>query len=121
VTLSVLARDPKVVMGAVIAAALAGGGFWFLEVASKGRAMGGGDTKLAFAMGLILGVQGTAIALFLAFDVAAVVGLIMIGAHRRRRTDLIPFGPYLVGGTVLAYLFGRAIVNWYLQMNGVSL
>jgi prepilin signal peptidase PulO-like enzyme (type II secretory pathway) len=109
-----------VVLGAAEAAVLAGGGFWLLVAATKGRAMGGGDIKLAFAMGLILGAQATAVGLLVAFNVAAIVGVALIVSKRKGRRDQIPFGPYLVGGTIVAYLYGREIVDWYLRFNGLS-
>jgi prepilin signal peptidase PulO-like enzyme (type II secretory pathway) len=37
----------------------------------------------------------------------------------RGRKDQIPFGPFLVGGTVVAFLFGRILIDWYLRMNGM--
>jgi len=119
VTVAVLARNPQVALGGFEAAVAAGGGFFLLVAATKGRAMGGGDIKLAFAMGLILGVQGTAVAMLAAFNVAAVVGLVMIAVRKRKRRDQIPFGPYLVGGTIVAFLFGRSVVAWYLRLNGL--
>jgi leader peptidase (prepilin peptidase)/N-methyltransferase len=119
VTMAVLTRSPQVLLGAGEAAVLAGGMFWALVAGSKGRAMGGGDVKLAFAMGLILGLQGTAVALLVAFNVAALVGVVLMASKKRGRKDQIPFGPYLVGGTIVAFLFSRYLVTWYLQLNGL--
>lgn len=104
----------------VLAAVLAGGGFLLLAMVSKGKAMGGGDIKLAAVMGLILGLMSSAFAMMVSFDVAALVGLALIIAHRRRRRDLIPFGPFLVLGTVVAYLWGHDIMQWYLRANGLT-
>jgi prepilin signal peptidase PulO-like enzyme (type II secretory pathway) len=109
----------QVLAGPLAAALLAGGGFYTLVVVSKGRAMGGGDIKLAFAMGLILGLQGTAVAMLVAFNVAAALGLVLIATKKRGRRDQIPFGPFLVGGTVVAFLWGRELVDWYLRLTGV--
>lgn len=117
--MALLTGSQQVVWGALGAAGVAGGGFLALVAGTKGRAMGGGDIKLAFAMGLMLGVQGTAVALLVAFNVAAVVGLVMIATRKRKRRDQIPFGPYLVGGTIVAFLFGRELVAWYLRLNGL--
>ncbi len=118
-TMSLLRHSPQVAIGALAAALVAGGGFYLLVAVTKGRAMGGGDIKLAFAMGLMLGVQGTAVALLVAFNVAAVVGVVMIATKVKGRRDQIPFGPYLVGGTMVAFLFGRELVGWYLRINGI--
>lgn len=114
-----LAHAPQVFLGSIMAAVVAGGMFLILVAGTKGRAMGGGDIKLAFAMGLILGAQGTAVALLLAFNVAALVGVVMIANRRRKRNTQISFGPYLVAGTVFAFLWGRHLVAWYLNINGI--
>lgn len=109
-----------VVRGALVAAVAAGGIFWIMAAASRGRAMGGGDIKLAFAMGLLLGVQGTVVAMFIAFNVAAIAGIGLILTKKRGRRDHIPFGPYLVLGTIVAYLYGREMVAAYLRLGGVG-
>ncbi|HVQ43633.1 MAG TPA: prepilin peptidase [Candidatus Saccharimonadia bacterium] len=119
-TMAVATHSPQVLWGALAAALVAGGAFYALVWATKGRAMGGGDIKLAFAMGLVLGAQGTAVAMLVAFNVAAAVGVAMIASRRRGRHDHIPFGPYLVGGTIVAFLWGREIVAWYLRLNGLG-
>ena len=106
--------------GPAIAAVAIGGAFYALVAVSKGRAMGGGDIKLAFAMGLILGLRGSAIAMLIAFDSAALIAVILLLARRRGRRDRIAFGPFLVAGTVIAYLYGGPIVHWYLHFNGLA-
>jgi prepilin signal peptidase PulO-like enzyme (type II secretory pathway) len=118
--MSVVARSPGLIAQYLVAAVLAGGIFYAIVFFSQGRAMGGGDVKLAFAMGLILGPGGTALALLLAFNVAAVLGIALIVMRRRRGKDQIPFGPFLVGGTVIAFLFGQPIIHWYLNLNGLG-
>jgi prepilin signal peptidase PulO-like enzyme (type II secretory pathway) len=120
VTMAVMIGSPVVLERALEAALLAGGGFWALVFFSRGRAMGGGDIKLAVAMGLLLGVKGTALALLVAFNVAALVGIGLIMAHRKGRRDQIPFGPFLVLGTVSAFWFCEPVVNWYLRVNGLG-
>jgi prepilin signal peptidase PulO-like enzyme (type II secretory pathway) len=111
---------PQFVSGPLVAAFLTSGAFLLLGILTRGRAIGGGDVKLAFAMGLILGLKGTAVALLLAFDVAAAIGILLIILKFRTRKDQIPFGPFLVLGTIVAYLYTTEIVDWYLRLNGVG-
>lgn len=106
--------------GPVLAALVFGGAFLALVWGSGGRAMGGGDIKLAALMGLILGLKATALAMLIAFNSAALVGVVLIATRRRKRRDHLPFGPFLVLGTVVAYLYGADIVQWYLRANGLS-
>jgi leader peptidase (prepilin peptidase)/N-methyltransferase len=72
--------------------------------------MGFGDVKLAFGMGMMLGVGGGLSALVFAVWVGAIVSLCLIGINRlaRRRGRLtmkseIPFGPFLVFGTFFVF------------------
>ncbi len=103
-------------LSSVLAAALAGGAFYALAAVSKGRWMGGGDIKLVFLMGLVLGLQKILLALFLGFNVAAVVAVVLLLVRLKKRTDYIPFGPFLVGATIVAYLYGQVVINWYLNI-----
>lgn len=105
--------------GPMLAALVGGAAFYGLAAATGGRAMGGGDIKLVFAMGLLLGLKGLAVALLVAFNTAAVVGVTLIVTGRKRRRDHIPFGPFLVAGTIVAFLWGQDIVTWYLRINGL--
>jgi leader peptidase (prepilin peptidase)/N-methyltransferase len=73
------------------------------------RGMGMGDVKLAAFVGVGLGYLGWATlvaGVFAAFVLGGVVALGLIVTRLRGRKDLIPFGPYLAGGAVLALLLG---------------
>jgi leader peptidase (prepilin peptidase)/N-methyltransferase len=85
----------------LLAAGLFGGAFYALAVVTRGKGMGGGDIKLAFIMGLLLGLQKTSLAMLIAFNVAAIVGLGLILAGRKGRGSQIPFGPFLILGTLI--------------------
>lgn len=98
---------------ALVAALVAGGFFYLLFAVSKGKWMGGGDVKLAFVMGLILGLRDVLIALMIGFNIAAIISVTLIVSKKLSRKSLIPFGPFLILGTVLAGLWGADIFNWY--------
>lgn len=104
----------------VLAALAVGGGFYALAAVSKGRWMGGGDIKLVFLMGLLLGWSKLGVALMIAFNGGALIGVLLIAFKLKHRRDHIPFGPFLVGGTVIAALYGQGIINWYLRLMGYS-
>lgn len=86
--------------------------FLLLFFATRGRGMGFGDVVLTLLMGLFLGFPNTAFALYIAFLTGAVVSLILIlmGAKHLRK-DTIPFGPFLVTGTLISFLFGSSILK----------
>jgi len=106
--------------------AAVGGTAVFLAIAnvgsllSKQEAMGGGDIKLVFLMGLALGLKGLALALLIAFNSAALVGVALILLRRKGRRDYVPFGPFLIAATVFVFLYGREIIQWYLRLNGLE-
>ena len=101
-----------------ILAGFVGGAFFLLLVVfSKGKAMGGGDIKLAVFMGLVLGLSKLAVALFLAFLTGAIVSLILIFVGKKRFGQTIAFGPFLVFGAYVALIWGQQILDWYLRIN----
>lgn len=95
-------------------AALAAGGFFLsLVLITKGAGMGGGDVKLAFWMGLLLGWPKIIIALFLAFTLGAICGIILMILKKKNFKSEIPFGPFLVIGTIVALFWGESMAKWY--------
>ena len=104
-------------MTGVVLAGLGTSGFFFAIYAlSKGRAMGFGDVKLAFFMGLFLAWPGILIALFFAFLAGAAVGVSLILLKKKQLRSQVPFGPFLIGSTFFALFFGEAIAHWYLGL-----
>lgn len=104
-------------LGSKAAAALAGGGaFYLLHIIGKGKWMGGGDVKLAFVMGVILGGQNLLVAMFIGFTSAAILSILLLLLSKLGRKDLIPFGPFLIAGTFFAMLYGQSIVRAYLNL-----
>ena len=102
--------------GMVLAGLGAGAFFFAIYALSKGRAMGFGDVKLAFFLGLFLGWPNILVALFSAFTMGALVGIALIAAKKKQLRSQVPFGPFLIGGTFFALLFGEAITHWYLGL-----
>lgn len=90
--------------------------FGFLVWVTKGRGMGLGDVELAMALGLLLGWPRSLIAIFLAFLMGALVGIGMVFAKKKSFGQALPFGPFLVAGTVIALVWGYDVWLWYLGM-----
>jgi len=92
--------------------ALAASGFLMvLHLVSKGKGMGMGDVKLAFFIGLLLGVRNTIVTFYLAFIIGAIVGIILLISKRIKRKSPIAFGPFLILGTIIAWYYGSKIVS----------
>jgi len=82
------------------------------------RGMGLGDVKLAFVLGLYLGWLGWGevfLGLFLGFLLGALIGVLLIATRLRSRKDHVPFGPFLAAGTLIAIVWGPALLGWYSQ------
>ncbi|MFA5594411.1 MAG: prepilin peptidase [Trueperaceae bacterium] len=80
------------------------------EADAEPVAMGFGDVKLAAVLGAFLGWEKFLVGLFLAVSLGALFGIVQRIAGGGR---LIPFGPYLLAGALLALFFGGAVINWY--------
>ena len=86
--------------GYIFSGAGAGGFFYLLWRATKGRGMGFGDVKLALFLGLLLGYPGIIASLYIAFLTGAAVGVILIFAGGKTLKSKIAFGPFMVLGAV---------------------
>ncbi|MDP2735895.1 MAG: prepilin peptidase [bacterium] len=89
--------------------------FYAIHAFSKGAWMGLGDAKLALFMGLFLGFPGILTALFLAFLAGAAVGVTLIMLKKKGMRSEVPFGPFLVLGTLAALFWGNELVDFYLS------
>lgn len=84
------------------------------KIKIKGHeAMGDGDIFLAFFMGLFLGAPEIIVAFYVAFIVGAIVGVLLISSKKIKRMTPIPFGPFLILGTFVAYVWGEKIVKLF--------
>ncbi len=88
---------------------------WFF---SQGKWMGLGDAKLALGIGWFLGLIKGGSAIILGFWMGAIVGLALVGISKFSITEKgrsffknyglkseIPFGPFLILGTIIAFFF----------------
>jgi len=99
-------------LGAAISLALMGG----IYLASRGG-MGDGDVRLSPLLGAALGYLNPGVApvgLFFGFVLGAIVGVILIATRRGDRRTALPFGPFLVVGTLVALFVGQDYVDFLL-------
>ncbi len=87
--------------------------FFILLGTLGGGAMGGGDAKLAALIGLVAGFPAVLIALFVAFALGSVAGLLLIAIGRLGRRDPLPFAPALAIGAATAALAGRQHAGFF--------
>jgi len=96
--------------GSIVGMVLGAGVFlligWASEKIVRRPTMGGGDVKLAGAMGALLGPGYQFLAFFLyAVFVGALIGLLAMAFRRKKRRGYIPFGPMLAASGAAMLLF----------------
>lgn len=92
--------------------------FWLV---SSGRWMGFGDAKLVLGIGLFLGFEQGISAIILGFWAGALAGIsfivlshgrkLFLGSEKFTMKSEIPFGPFLIFGTILAFFFSLDILS----------
>ncbi|MFZ2153123.1 MAG: prepilin peptidase [Microgenomates group bacterium] len=91
------------------------GAFLFLlilHIGTRGKGMGMGDVKYALFMGLILGWPRIIVAFYVAFISGAIVGLGLMFFKKYKKNTKIAFGPFLIAGTMVAYIYGEKILYY---------
>jgi leader peptidase (prepilin peptidase)/N-methyltransferase len=77
--------------------------------------MGMGDVKLATFVGLVVGFPSVFVALLFSFVAGGLVGGGLLLTGLKGRKDPVPFAPFLVAGGMVAMLYGKEIMDWYLR------
>ncbi|MBE5962867.1 MAG: prepilin peptidase [Lachnospiraceae bacterium] len=92
---------------------LVSGFLMLLYILTKRKGIGGGDIKLMFAAGALLGWKLTVLALFFGCLYGSVIHIFRMKCMHAGR--VLAMGPYLSMGMVTAAWFGNTIISWYLQ------
>jgi len=101
-------------LGITFLSALLIAGFFFLLVRiTKGRGMGAGDIKLGLLIGLFNGFPQNIIAIFSGFLIGAIASLFLILFKVKSMKDTIPFGPFLIIGSIVALIWGYDLWSFY--------
>lgn len=91
----------SMVLGVLIGA----GTIYTIWLVTKGEGIGFGDVKLMIPLGILFGVKGAALLLFLAFCIGGMVGVFLLMAGRAGRKTAIPFGPFLSLAAIILMIF----------------
>lgn len=106
---------PEISLYQAVLGSIIGGGLFFLVAIVSGGGMGGGDIKLMFSAGFLLGTTHTTLVIFLASLIGGVFGGALLAIGIKKRKDPIPFGPFLSLAIFLASLWGEEIINTYIS------
>lgn len=111
---AILTESLQPINSATLGALVGGGLFYVLFQISNGAWIGGGDVKLGFLLGLLVG--GGWMALFMLF-LASLLGTLysapLMLTGKLQAKARIPFGPFLIAAAVIVKLFGADIQDWY--------
>lgn len=83
------------------------------DIIFKKESMGGGDIKLMFTFGLVLGIPSAVASIFIASFIGLPISLIMM---RKNSIHELPFGPYLSIAAIILLLSGLDVVNVLVNM-----
>ncbi|MFC4409893.1 prepilin peptidase [Chungangia koreensis] len=86
-----------------------------IAVLSNGG-MGGGDIKLFFVIGIVLGFIQSLLTLFFAAVIGAIAGIIVLKKTGKGKKTPVPFGPSIAASAIIIYFYGQEIVAWYAQL-----
>ncbi len=107
------------ITSALFAAFVAALFFFLLIWMSRGKWIGGGDVKMGFLAGAMVGWPKILFVLFFAYMIGAIASLILVATKKKTWKSQIPFGPFLVAGILLVMFFSEQIQFWanrYLDM-----
>jgi leader peptidase (prepilin peptidase)/N-methyltransferase len=94
--------------------------FHAFKLVTGKEGMGYGDFKLFAALGAWLGWKSLPLIILLSAATGAAVGITMILAKGRDRSQPMPFGPYLAAAGWLAMMYGESIIGGYLRISGLN-
>ncbi len=105
---AIVGHDFAALLRALLGGLALAGAYLVLALVRPGQ-LGGGDIKLAGVAGLALGWLGWPILITgaaLGFVLSALASLVLLAARRVTLHSAICFGPFMLGGTLLAMLAG---------------
>ncbi|MFA7662347.1 MAG: prepilin peptidase [Patescibacteria group bacterium] len=89
------------------------GGFFLIQyLVSKGKWIGFGDVKFGLVIGIFFGWWGL-LALFLAYIIGGITATILLLGKFKHAKSQVPFGPFLVIGSLLTLFWGPMIWEIY--------
>lgn len=91
--------------------------FFLLIVITKGKGMGGGDMKLSLLIGILHPFPFNIISIFMGFLTGATISVLLVLLSKKSIKDTIPFGPFMLLGSMLVLFFGQDFLTWYLEFS----
>jgi leader peptidase (prepilin peptidase)/N-methyltransferase len=113
------------VPSSIVGIVMCGGAFLAIALISyyvfKKEGMGGGDIKLAAAVGALIGTPRAMWSFMLAVLLGTIVGVSLMASKKKGRKDYVPFGPFMVAGAFVMIFFGDQVMHlWSMYLNWAS-
>ena len=89
--------------------------FFLISFFSKEKYMGYGDSELSLLLGFMVGYPMVYVNFFAAIFTGAIISIILMLFRGQNLKSEIPFGPFLILGTIITLLYGEALLNWYVS------
>lgn len=103
-------------IGMSVIAGLALASFFLLLFSiSRGRWLGGGDVKLAAVLGFWVGWPAVLVLFGAAYITGGLSAALALTLGWAKPKSQIAFGPFLILGALVAFLWGEEIIQWYLK------
>jgi prepilin signal peptidase PulO-like enzyme (type II secretory pathway) len=111
---SLLSSDISPLISAGWGILIGGGIFYLLFQISNGRWIGGGDVKLGFLLGILIGGPTSAfLMIFLASVLGSIYSVPFLIKGKLTAKARIPFGPFLIAAAIITKLYGGQLIDWY--------
>lgn len=97
-------------------------GVYFVLVLAYPAGMGFGDVKLAGVLGLHLAYLGWPqwfVGWLLGFFLGGIFGVVAMAARKADRKTMVPYGPFMIAGALIAVFAGAGLADAYLGVTGV--
>lgn len=116
---SVFGLQGNIWLNHIVGAIVGGGIFGAIVAATRGRGMGMGDVKLGVPLGLLFGWPDIFIIAIMAFIIGGIFGVALIAGGQKTMKSAVPFGPFLVAASAIAFFAGAPIFDTYFHMLGL--
>ena len=79
-------------------------------------AFGGGDRRMLYGTGFLLGWQILVVGFFIGAVIQALVAVILMLTKKKGWKSHIPFGPMLCLGMIISCFVGNGLIEWYINV-----
>ena len=107
--------EPQISISSRVIGMASVSGFMLLMTLAIPDCFGGGDMKLMFVCGFMLGWINTLLAGFIGLLAGGIYASYLMVTKKSKEQSHMAFGPYLCLGIFIALLFGNEIIRVYLS------